>query len=255
MCCHNHIYRVPPDTAMICLIFNCIMPGFGTAIQSYYDANGCNCGTYFVGCAQAITAPLIVGWIWAIWHGLEVKKISDAPPGQNAKVIIVNSQDQQALLPNAQPVYAQYQQPMAAPMMAAPMAAPMGAPMMRMGMLKLHLKSAHITRHTGDILERMSPFVRIQIADFEWRSPKKDQGGEQVHWDFACMDYEVFDMAREIVIHVMDHNAPMDNEPIGHAKVRADFFARPGGCEEWIEIHHMGAPAGRVHFRSEFIPN
>lgn len=254
MCCHQHIYRVPPDTALLCLILNIFLPGCGTAIQSYYAPDGCNCGTYLVGCCQAITACLIVGWVWAIWHSLEVKKISDEPLGDGTKVVIVNQTQQQALLPNQQPVYAQYQQP--PPMMAQPVAGvAVVQPGMRMGLLKLHLKSAHLTRHEGPMLERMSPFVRIQINDFEWRSPKKDQGGAQVHWDFACMEFEVFDMAHKMHVQVKDHNGPLDNEPIGHANVDVGFFARPGGCEEWIEIHHMGAPAGRVHFRSEFIPN
>ena len=75
MCCHDHIYPVT-DGCWI-LFWNIVAPGTGTCIQAYYYKDGCNCSTYMVGMLQGITAGLLVGWIWSIWHGLEVKKVSE----------------------------------------------------------------------------------------------------------------------------------------------------------------------------------
>ncbi len=75
MCCHEHIYAVPYPCVV--LVFNIILPGFGTAIQAYYAKDGCSCGTYMVGVAQSLTAYLIVGWVWSIWHGIQVDKVSN----------------------------------------------------------------------------------------------------------------------------------------------------------------------------------
>ena len=126
---------------------------------------------------------------------------------------------------------------------------------MRVGHLKLHLKAAHLKHHAGPPLERMSPFVRISIGEFEWRSPKKEQGGHQIHWDFAHMDYEVMDQFRPMRIEVLDHAGMLNNEPIGHCEVPTNFFCRVGGCEEWLELKFRGMDAGRIHFRSEYMPN
>ena len=90
MCCHEHIYAIPQTWGLVCFILNIISPGFGTGIQSYYAKDGCSCSTYMVGVAQALTAVLIVGWVWAIWHGYEVMKVSDeAALGTGAQQVIV----------------------------------------------------------------------------------------------------------------------------------------------------------------------
>ena len=75
MCCHDHIYPVVDGCPI--LFYNIVAPGMGTIIQSYYHKDGCNCGTYFVGILQMVTAVILVGWIWSIWHGMEVKKVTD----------------------------------------------------------------------------------------------------------------------------------------------------------------------------------
>ncbi len=67
---------------MPCLVLLCniIIPGFGTMIQSYCDGRSCwNCGTFFVGVLQLILAPILVGWIWSIWHGIRVYEVSKQP--------------------------------------------------------------------------------------------------------------------------------------------------------------------------------
>ena len=79
MCCYEHIYRV--SWPCLVLIFDIIIPGFGTCLQSYCDEMGCNCGTFLVGICQALTTPIFgIGWIWSIWHGCKVYEASTMPP-------------------------------------------------------------------------------------------------------------------------------------------------------------------------------
>lgn len=100
MCCHDHLYPVWPQGAYWILFWNIISPGAGTCYQAYYWPRGvnneCNYGTYCVGIAQAMTAFLLVGWIWSIWHGYEVYKMSQEgflPTNGGEKVIIVQNQN------------------------------------------------------------------------------------------------------------------------------------------------------------------
>jgi hypothetical protein len=41
---------------------------------------------------------------------------------------------------------------------------------MKQGILKMHAVTAHLDYHEGPLLERMSPFVKIQIGMQEWKS-------------------------------------------------------------------------------------
>ena len=110
MCCEDHIYPVPEPWGVIVLICNIVFPGLGTEIQSYYAKDGCSCGTYMVGVAQSITSIFIVGWIWAIWHGLEVYKISgqQAMVPQQQVIIVQNG----APMNGQQVVYTEQQTPL-----------------------------------------------------------------------------------------------------------------------------------------------
>ena len=96
MCCHEHVYPVWPSGAYWILFWNIISPGMGTCYQAYYWPRGvnneCNYGTYCVGICQAMTACLIVGWCWSIWHGYEVYKVTNNGgymPTGDQKVVIV----------------------------------------------------------------------------------------------------------------------------------------------------------------------
>jgi hypothetical protein len=60
-------------------------------------------------------------------------------------------------------------------------------------------------------------------------------------------------MLHEIYIEVRDRD-PLITEPIGHCRIKVEFFALPGGREEWLELFFQGYPAGRIHFKSEFYP-
>jgi hypothetical protein len=41
---------------------------------------------------------------------------------------------------------------------------------------------------------------------------------------------------------------------LGHVTSRLNFFAVPGGRKEWLELFYLGSPAGKIHFKSEFMP-
>jgi len=109
------------------------------------------------------------------------------------------------------------------------------------GILKLHLKKAHLEVHRGPEFERMSPFVKINIDDFEWRSVEREGAGHKPEWGpLAVMEYEVRDPLRMMRIEVKDHNGLMDNLALGHTEINVGFFAKAGGCEESLELKFEG---------------
>lgn len=64
---------------IVCLIFNILLPGWGTIISSFVCVHAvkdeevsscCNWGTLVDGIIQFYTAPLIFGWIWSIIFGV-----------------------------------------------------------------------------------------------------------------------------------------------------------------------------------------
>ena len=122
------------------------------------------------------------------------------------------------------------------------------------GHLKLHLKRAHLLEHAGPPLTPMTPYVRITVDDFVWTSAEKEQAGKDPDWgEFACMEFEVTKPLAEMKIEVlakMAGVAPL----LGRTHVPVHFFGRPGGRAEWLDLQHLGAEAGRIHFTSEFVP-
>ncbi len=123
------------------------------------------------------------------------------------------------------------------------------------GLLKLHLKHAHLEVHRGPEFERMSPFVKVNIGDFEWRSEARERAGHKPEWGpLAFFEYQVRDPLQMMRIEVKDHNGLMDNLALGHCEINVGFFAKPGGCAESLELKFEGGFAGRIHFRSEFVP-
>jgi hypothetical protein len=61
-------------TALIILIINIFLPGVGTMIMGCYSES---CGKWAcIGIVQILLAALIVGWIWAIYTGIQCQKFS-----------------------------------------------------------------------------------------------------------------------------------------------------------------------------------
>jgi hypothetical protein len=65
----------------------------------------------------------------------------------------------------------------------------------------------------------------------------------------------VMDPMTEVFIEVRDKDMLIGSEFIGQARRPLNFFLRPGGqINEWIELTRLDFAAGRIHLRSEFIP-
>jgi Ca2+-dependent lipid-binding protein len=124
---------------------------------------------------------------------------------------------------------------------------------LKKGHLKLRLNRAHIRFHEGPEFERMSPFVKINIEDFEWRSVEKEGEGKNPEWGpLAVMEVDIVNPEAIMRIEVKDHQGLLDNSPLGWCEVPAHFFAREGGRTEWLSLNIDGVEAGRIHFCSEF---
>lgn len=63
--------EIPSTTtvmAIVLLIINIFLPGWGTIIMAFLD--GFKLKTLIVGILQFFTSILIIGWIWSIWWGI-----------------------------------------------------------------------------------------------------------------------------------------------------------------------------------------
>jgi hypothetical protein len=126
---------------------------------------------------------------------------------------------------------------------------------MKRGHLKLRLNRAHLKFHEGPEFERMSPFVKINFEDFEWKSEAKENAGRDPEWgEFAVLEKDVNRPESMMRIEIKDHQGALDNSALGWCEVPVHFFARAGGRSEWLELKFDDVPAGRVHFTSEFHP-
>jgi|LauGreDrversion4_2_1035121.scaffolds.fasta_scaffold233679_1 hypothetical protein len=68
------------------------------------------------------------------------------------------------------------------------------------------------------------------------------------------LEHVVLDVLHEVEIIVLDKDM-VGAEMIGHAKCPLNFFCRPGEMNEWLELKFgLGFNAGRIHMRSEYIP-
>jgi hypothetical protein len=150
-----------------------------------------------------------------------------------------------------------------APIMAPPVARTevvvTGADGFRQGLLKLHAVSAHLNYSDVGLLERMSPVVHIKIADQKWKSDVCVGGGRNPSWgELRHMEHMVVDPMHEVHIEVKDKDM-FGSEQIGHANVPLQLFLKPveiaGHVNEHIELKRLGFDAGRIHMRSEFIPD
>eukprot|EP00177_Eucheuma_denticulatum_P007333 GFKZ01013346.1.p1 GENE.GFKZ01013346.1~~GFKZ01013346.1.p1 ORF type:complete len:139 (+),score=12.89 GFKZ01013346.1:254-670(+) len=64
---------VPYDFALIALVVNIFFPGIGTMITSCFGTR-VDASTLLIGILQLFTAPILVGWIWAIVWGVNLTK-------------------------------------------------------------------------------------------------------------------------------------------------------------------------------------
>lgn len=60
--------------AMMCFVINWFFPGVGTIIAGIIDNDDDTVPNIVMGVLQLLTAPILIGWIWAIWWGYMILK-------------------------------------------------------------------------------------------------------------------------------------------------------------------------------------
>lgn len=87
----------PPaaDTAVLIMLTNVILPGFGTLVTAGLTHKRLRSATTYVGIAQICTVGLAgIGWVWAIAWGVLLYKRSKSnptaslPPYEEKKVVV-----------------------------------------------------------------------------------------------------------------------------------------------------------------------
>ena len=68
-CCKEYVVKLPENLALVLLIINIIFPGVGTMVSGC-AGDKVECNVILIGLLQLVTAPLIVGWVWSIFHGV-----------------------------------------------------------------------------------------------------------------------------------------------------------------------------------------
>jgi TM2 domain-containing membrane protein YozV len=65
-----------PILSFFLFILNVFFPGLGTMVNQCVGVGQFSWKGFMVGVLQLILAPLIIGWIWSIWWGVEMMKRS-----------------------------------------------------------------------------------------------------------------------------------------------------------------------------------
>jgi len=120
----------------------------------------------------------------------------------------------------------------------------------------MHLKAAKVEFHgePSHIFNALQ--VVIRHGEKEWKSEPKEHQRNEARWELAIADFEVLDYKSEIFIEVRDADAPLENEPLGKHHCNVGWFVQKGDdWEDWIPLHLMEQPAGRIHLKTKFILN
>ena len=69
--CNAAIVKLPKDTALICLVLNCIpfLAGIGTMVSACTTSDF-NCMALIFGLCQWFLQFILIGYIWSIVHGI-----------------------------------------------------------------------------------------------------------------------------------------------------------------------------------------
>ncbi len=69
MDCDKAVVKVEPPTNLVLFIVNILLPGIGTIISAFMDKGGMNNTALIYGVLQLLTAWILIGWCWSIYHG------------------------------------------------------------------------------------------------------------------------------------------------------------------------------------------
>ena len=82
ICCQDALVECDYTTAVILLIINALFcPGLGTAMSSMASKDktkGINTSAILVGIIQFLLTYLLIGYIWAVYHGIVLVRISSS---------------------------------------------------------------------------------------------------------------------------------------------------------------------------------
>jgi hypothetical protein len=65
-----------PILSFFLFLLNVFLPGVGTMLNQCVGVGQFSWKGFMVGVAQLLTAPLIFGWVWSIWWGIEMMRRS-----------------------------------------------------------------------------------------------------------------------------------------------------------------------------------
>ena len=71
-CFMIEVYPVRNTYSCLILVLNIFLPGVGTMVQACQFKLGFKCSTFAFGWFQLITAPVLFGWVLAIYHAVLV---------------------------------------------------------------------------------------------------------------------------------------------------------------------------------------
>ena len=103
MCCSEEDINITnPFMATACLILNIFLPGIGTIV------NACSgvqiCPGLLWGILQILTAPILIGWIWSIFYGIQIVEVAGkarymVPVDMRDEVVVVVARDGSGMQP------------------------------------------------------------------------------------------------------------------------------------------------------------
>lgn len=65
-----------PILSFFLFLLNVFLPGVGTMVNQCVGVGPFQWKGFLVGLAQLLLSPLLVGWFWSIWWGVEMMKRS-----------------------------------------------------------------------------------------------------------------------------------------------------------------------------------
>ena len=119
--------------------------------------------------------------------------------------------------------------------------------------LHLHLVQAHLEHNEGGFFDKMDPVVHLRVGDQEWTSSVAHHGGKNPQWQGQHFVIHNHILPHHLHIKVLNVHGGQQGIHIAEAEVPLLPFHQNGPCEESVQLHFNGHPAGKIHFRSEVI--
>ena len=86
--CREIERAIDPNWALYVLVFNVVMPGFGTLVSAYKHKEGCSGLAVVAAFFQSILSAILIGWVWSVYSGWRIYKLSTEEKGPNEEPIL-----------------------------------------------------------------------------------------------------------------------------------------------------------------------